>query len=374
MSNPSSNLKVFNFIYYGVIVSINISTIVLSVLKQTRLSCESSLFSFHWFIVCGVDMIQSLIILITSFKIRQQINKRNNEQNEKYEELHDDKQYNCLQSQVKYLAYFYVLFSMVDIIMLVVGNQIDQKGSETFICMDNWYMMSESVPASIFLLFDNIVLYLITILIWFIFYRLPDYYGLLGSTKASDLVMSKSTKSSGASTTDQIRHNSQAIEDFMRMSQNFDTIPIFTNIDQRKSSVQVSLVGGGLGATQLQRPARSLKGYGNMRFGATQVGNGHSNLNANLLNSNATTAGFNHNNDQDNITQNNQGNINSPDRHTHYNPVQEINNVNGRDFQSVVSRRKKKYDQLYSNDNKGSMIFKGDRKTSPYRPVQRDTE
>ena len=60
-------------------------------------------------------------------------------------------------------------------------------------------MMPESTSGSFFLLFHNIVLYLFSILIWFIFYRLPDIHGLLGNSKAKDLSMSggNTSKSGG---------------------------------------------------------------------------------------------------------------------------------------------------------------------------------
>lgn len=65
-------------------------------------------------------------------------------------------------------------------------------------------MMSESTSGSIFLLFDDLFLYLFSILIWFIFYRIPDMYGLLGNISAKDLSMSGSSKRSGGSTKSEV--------------------------------------------------------------------------------------------------------------------------------------------------------------------------
>lgn len=61
--------------------------------------------------------------------------------------------------------------------------------------------MSESTKGSIFLLFDDLILFLFSLMIWYIFYQLPYKFGLLGNTSAEDLKMTggNSTKQSGVS-------------------------------------------------------------------------------------------------------------------------------------------------------------------------------
>jgi hypothetical protein len=84
----------FYLVYYSFIVTINLLTIILAVTPSTKISCDDSLFSkqfkfkknkgielnltlgFHWFIVSGVDIMQSIIILISSHYIIEFLRKK----------------------------------------------------------------------------------------------------------------------------------------------------------------------------------------------------------------------------------------------------------------------------------------------------------
>lgn len=100
------------------------------------------------------------------------------------------------------MTVFYLLFSFSDLILLYIGNVVDAHNENTFLCVTTWYMISVTKAGSVFLLFHNLFLYLFSILIWYIFYRIPQKYGLLGHSSAKDLVMdSRVSKRSLASTT-----------------------------------------------------------------------------------------------------------------------------------------------------------------------------
>ncbi|CDW76323.1 UNKNOWN [Stylonychia lemnae] len=275
------------------------------------------------------------------------------EESEKFSELQDNKIYQCMNTQVKYLAYSYVLFSVSDVILLFVGNVIHSQG-EIFICTKSWYMMSESPEGSVFILVDYIFLYLFSILIWFIFYRLPDKYGLLGHTQAQDLKMSSSTEGSiNTSSKENKRNNSQVIVDFMRMSQDFDNTPLINNVNvkQRKSSVQLQqstlIQDDGLHKTLVQRHQNQLSirltSPQKHNFRATQIPSHQLSSNQNLISS-TTTAGF----------------------VSVYNPTAGLIEDNSK---SVVNKRKKRQNIFMQTENKGSMLSHN-RKTSPYRDVE----
>ena len=52
----------FYFVYYGLIVSINIVILVLSIIPQARVTCDKIAFSYQFYVVCLVDLIQSILI------------------------------------------------------------------------------------------------------------------------------------------------------------------------------------------------------------------------------------------------------------------------------------------------------------------------
>lgn len=48
-----------------------------------------------------------------------------------------------------------------------------------FICVNDWYLLPRDNGGSIFLLFDGLLVYLFTLMISHIFYKIPDNHGLL---------------------------------------------------------------------------------------------------------------------------------------------------------------------------------------------------
>ena len=48
--------------YYGLIVSTNIAILILSVMPKTRVTCDQIAFSYQFYVVCLVDLIQSILI------------------------------------------------------------------------------------------------------------------------------------------------------------------------------------------------------------------------------------------------------------------------------------------------------------------------
>lgn len=48
--------------YYGLIVSINIVILVLSVIPQAQVTCDKIAFPYQFYVVCLVDLIQSILI------------------------------------------------------------------------------------------------------------------------------------------------------------------------------------------------------------------------------------------------------------------------------------------------------------------------
>jgi Na+-transporting NADH:ubiquinone oxidoreductase subunit NqrC len=57
-------------VYYGVIVTINIAILVISVLPATRVTCDSDAFSYQFYVVCGVDLVQSILISYFVYQLK----------------------------------------------------------------------------------------------------------------------------------------------------------------------------------------------------------------------------------------------------------------------------------------------------------------
>ncbi len=103
--------------------------------------------------MCGVDFLQSLLILACSYNVIDAIRLRKQEEKVKFgEELQDNKQYNCLESQIKFMSLFYLIFSTIDLMILALGNIIETKDN-IFECLYDWYLLTGKSSGSFFLFF-----------------------------------------------------------------------------------------------------------------------------------------------------------------------------------------------------------------------------
>lgn len=77
------------------------------------------------------------------------------------------------------LSVFYLVFSFLDLFLLAMGDFFASPRDYWFLCIDQWYLLPRDDGGSIFLLFDGLILYLFTLMISHIFYKIPDNHGLL---------------------------------------------------------------------------------------------------------------------------------------------------------------------------------------------------
>jgi hypothetical protein len=63
-------IQIFKVIYYMIVGSLLSTLFVVSLINRTSLNCEGSIFSYHWFILDAVDIIQSVLILYSALKLR----------------------------------------------------------------------------------------------------------------------------------------------------------------------------------------------------------------------------------------------------------------------------------------------------------------
>jgi hypothetical protein len=76
------------------------------------------------------------------------------------------------------MAIFYFIFVSIDWMFIAIGNAIFDY-HEAFRCIDDVYLIVEDPYGAAYLLFHAFFVFAFSLLIWNIFYRLPDSYGLL---------------------------------------------------------------------------------------------------------------------------------------------------------------------------------------------------
>ena len=86
------------------------------------------------------------------------------------------------------MAIFYMAFALADLMLLSVGNTFYKDGKE-YLCLYTWYLISQTNSGSWYLLFHEIFYYLFSVLIWYIFYKIPDNHGLIKKLTTKDLYM-----------------------------------------------------------------------------------------------------------------------------------------------------------------------------------------
>lgn len=87
IKKQQSKLRSFYIVYYSIIVSMNVSMLILSILPATRESCDQDVFCKGWlflifflafqlYVVSGVDMIQSILIAYFAIQLKKIVKAR----------------------------------------------------------------------------------------------------------------------------------------------------------------------------------------------------------------------------------------------------------------------------------------------------------
>ncbi len=72
--------------YYGLKVSFNIATLVVSLLPKTRITCDKDAFSYQFYGVCAVDLVQSILISYFSYQVKVLLNEKRQEDINRFSE------------------------------------------------------------------------------------------------------------------------------------------------------------------------------------------------------------------------------------------------------------------------------------------------
>lgn len=94
----------------------------------------------------------------------------------------------ALLRQTQILAFSCLGFTLVDLIMMITGNHLFSKGSD-FQCLNGNQIEASSEGGAIFFLVYMLLLYGFSLMMWLVFYKVPDRYGLVISRSAALVVM-----------------------------------------------------------------------------------------------------------------------------------------------------------------------------------------
>lgn len=106
--------------------------------------------------------------------------------------------------------------------LLGIGNIVNNSDQLVFECVDEWYLLYLEPPAAWFTLFHGLFFLLFSVLIWYIFYRLPYNYGLITKQNAKSLRMTHTYKSHVSNNLKE----SEIMEEFMKVSQQSEYAPV----------------------------------------------------------------------------------------------------------------------------------------------------
>eukprot|EP00347_Sterkiella_histriomuscorum_P006135 403353934 len=183
ISKRKSWKKPFTVIYYGLIIGAMVTILLLSLVSEQPINCKTLVFSYHWFLIDTVDLAQSILIIVSSIFIVKYMQQNMLEQTISFATIsHEMKSQSSLQKQTKLLAASYFNFVFIDFLMMSIGNYslfID----EDFTCTSDSYIQVISDGSAIFFFVYSLLLLAFSFMMWVIFYKIPDHYGLISKTK-----------------------------------------------------------------------------------------------------------------------------------------------------------------------------------------------
>ena len=93
--------------------------VAMSLLSNSTISCDGSVFSYHWFILDALDLFQSLLIMFSAMflvkHLRLQLKQQNENDTNDVVSL-EERKLRCLSSQTKMIAGFYLSYVIFDLV------------------------------------------------------------------------------------------------------------------------------------------------------------------------------------------------------------------------------------------------------------------
>lgn len=182
--------------YYTIITLLNAITIVLC-FGLIGITCNGMLFSkcfyvalayiigFHWYIIQIIDIGQSIWILIAARQLIKLIDIRVGSQYNKIGgNLAEDRQYSCLISQMRSMSIGSLVFCMISSVFLTTANIMNHTFGEMIFCRLDWYLIPVTNSGSVLMVLHTLYFYAFSILVWYVFYKIPYRHGLIFKRQA----------------------------------------------------------------------------------------------------------------------------------------------------------------------------------------------
>lgn len=186
----------FYIVYWTIVTGVQLTVFILAFLPATEVHCDGNLFTSHFFAILGLDLFQSVLIAVAGSFLKQSISQRhmsNIKDSIAIEEMKNRDE--CLFQQVKIMTIFYMLFTLIDLVLIISGNSFYQK--ENFTCLFHDYLIVTSDWGALYMFIHSSFFFLFAVMMWFIFYRLPRLYGLVVSRTNAPRVTLKSFANEG---------------------------------------------------------------------------------------------------------------------------------------------------------------------------------
>ena len=120
----------FQYIYYLVVVVVIGVLLGVSLLSSSQISCEKHIYSYHWFILDSLDLIQSVLITISALYLFRHVKAKARQMPTETSDqdiimsVHEKRQLKCLMAQTKIISAFYLCYVLSDFIFQGVGNAV----------------------------------------------------------------------------------------------------------------------------------------------------------------------------------------------------------------------------------------------------------
>jgi len=90
------------------------------------------------------------------------------------------------------MAVFYLVFVLMDLLLLILGDRLFKIND--FKCHQEHYIIPLNSGAAAFLFAEALMFYLFSVLIWIIFFYLPEKYGMITKGNSAVVVGSNSVR------------------------------------------------------------------------------------------------------------------------------------------------------------------------------------
>ena len=84
------------------------------------------------------------------------------------------------------MAIFYFIFVSIDWMLIAIGNSLFDDDT-SYKCLHNVYLIVNDPIGALYLTFHAIFVFMFSVLIWYLFYRIPEKYGLIKRMQTEDL-------------------------------------------------------------------------------------------------------------------------------------------------------------------------------------------